>query len=89
MAGPCARLGDVTSDELSSALDSLLARAVDRGRYVRHGLAAVRAADGSWSWQGAVGVLDPEGTPASAESRYPVASVTKLFTAVVLMKLVD
>jgi D-alanyl-D-alanine carboxypeptidase len=79
----------VNIDELSSRLDLLLVSAVDGGRYIRHGLAAVAAADGTWSWHGAHGVLDPEGTPATTMSRYPVASVTKLYTAVVVMRLVE
>jgi D-alanyl-D-alanine carboxypeptidase len=87
VAEPCARIADVTTGELSPRLDSLLARAVNGGRYIRHGLAAVATGDGTWSWQGAHGVLDPEGTPATTVSRYPVASVTKLYTAVVVMRL--
>jgi D-alanyl-D-alanine carboxypeptidase len=74
---------------LELRLDGLLRKAVDRGRHVRHGLAGVAAVDGSWSWMSAVGVLDPDGTPASVDARYPIASVTKLFTAVVTMKLVE
>ncbi|MFN0249625.1 MAG: serine hydrolase domain-containing protein [Kofleriaceae bacterium] len=73
--------------DLEHRLDSLLRKAVDRGRHVRHGLAGVAAADGSWSWMRGVGTLDPDGTTATAEARYPIASVTKLFTAVVTMKL--
>ncbi|MFN0282005.1 MAG: serine hydrolase domain-containing protein, partial [Kineosporiaceae bacterium] len=56
---------------------------------VRHGLLGVAAVDGSWSWTGAHGVLDPEGTPATPAARYPVASVTKLYTATVVMRLVE
>ncbi len=74
---------------LELQLDGLLRKAVDRGRDVRHGLAGVAAVDGSWSWMGAVGVLDPDGTSASVDARYPIASVTKLFTAVVTMKLIE
>jgi CubicO group peptidase (beta-lactamase class C family) len=75
--------------DLEHRLDSLLRKAVDRGRHVRHGLAGVAAADGSWSWMRGVGILDPDGTTATADARYPIASVTKLFTAVVTMKLVE
>ena len=75
--------------DLEQRLDALLRKTVDRGRHVRHGLAGVAATDGSWSWMRGVGVLDPDGTPATADARYPIASVTKLFTAVVTMKLVE
>jgi D-alanyl-D-alanine carboxypeptidase len=62
---------------------------VDRQRHVRHGLLGVAAVDGSWRWSGAHGVLDPEGTPATPAARYPVASVTKLYTATVVMRMVE
>ena len=75
--------------DLEQRLDALLRKTVDRGRHVRHGLAGVAATDGSWSWMRGVGVLDPDGTTATADARYPIASVTKLFTAVVTMKLVE
>lgn len=74
---------------VTDRLDRLLRRAVERRRHVRHGLLAVAAVDGSWLWQGAHGVIDLDGTPATSATRYPVASVTKLFTAVVVMRLVE
>jgi len=70
-------------------LHRLLTRFVDRRRNVRHGLLAVARVDGSWSWSGAHGVADAEGTPATTATRYPIASVTKLFTAVVALRLVE
>ncbi len=76
-------------NDLEQRLDDLLRKAVDSRSHVRHGLAGVAAVDGSWSWSSAHGVLDPTGTPATAEARYPIASVTKLFTAVVTMKLIE
>ncbi|MEX2654041.1 MAG: serine hydrolase domain-containing protein [Acidimicrobiia bacterium] len=75
--------------DLEGRLDAVLGKAVDRRRHVRHGLAGVAAVDRSWSWTGAHGVLDPDGTQATADARYPIASVTKLFTAAVTMKLVE
>lgn len=75
----------VVGDHLQRMLDQTVAR----GRYVRHGLLAVAADDGAWEWRGAAGTLDPQGTPASVDARYPVASVTKLYTATVVMKLIE
>jgi D-alanyl-D-alanine carboxypeptidase len=49
----------------------------------------VSSMDGSSSWMGAHGVLDTAGTPATVEARYPLASVTKLYTAAVVMRLVE
>lgn len=70
-------------------LDVLLTRTVARHRYVRHGLLAVARVDGSWGWERAHGTVDPSGTPATATIRYPIASVTKLFTATVVLRLVE
>lgn len=70
-------------------MDNLLNRAVERHSHVRHGLLAVASEDGSWSWTGAHGVLDEMSTPATVSARYPIASVTKMFTAVVTMRLVE
>jgi CubicO group peptidase (beta-lactamase class C family) len=75
--------------DLEQRPDSLLRNRVERERHVRHGLAGVAAADGSWSWMRGIGTLDPAGTPATVDARYPIASVTKLFTAVVTMKLIE
>lgn len=74
---------------LTVRLDTLLGRTVDRNRHVRHGLAAVAKVDGSWIWSGATGTLDPEGTVADTAARYPIASVTKLYTAAVTLRLVE
>lgn len=74
---------------LAARLDALLQRAVRRNRYVRHGLLAVAGTDGSWGWQGAHSAADADGTPVTTAMRYPIASVTKLFTAVVVLRLVE
>lgn len=74
-------------DGLDDRLTALLGRAVDRRHHVRHGLLAVARVDGSWEWQGGHGVADTDGTPIATTARYPIASVTKLFTAAVVMGL--
>ncbi|MFN2346003.1 MAG: serine hydrolase domain-containing protein [Dermatophilaceae bacterium] len=80
---------EVVGGVLAAALDRLLTRTVARHRGARHGLLAVADVSGSWIWQGAHGVADPDGTPICTDTRYPVASVTKLYTMVVLMRLVE
>ena len=70
-------------------LFSLLRLAVERTRHVRHGLLGVAFLDRNETWLGAHGVLDPNGTPAHPGSRYPIASITKLYTATVTMRLVE
>lgn len=74
-------------DALATRLEGLLRRTVERRGHVRHGLLAIAGADGTWHWQGAHGAADRDGTPATPEVRYPIASVTKLFTAVVVLRL--
>jgi hypothetical protein len=73
-------VSELVDGPLASDLDRLLTRAVNRGRGVRHGLLAVGDVDGSWIWRGAHGVADPDGTPVTVDTRYPIASVTKLYT---------
>jgi D-alanyl-D-alanine carboxypeptidase len=80
---------DRVPDRLDGRLASLLGRAVDKRRYVRHGLLAVARVDGTGEWQGSHGVADADGTPATTTTRYPIASVTKLFTAVVALRLAE
>ncbi len=73
----------------TDALDHLLKRVVDRNSLARHGLAALATVDGTVIWRGAYGDLDAKGTPASVTARYPIASVTKLFTATVTLRLCE
>jgi CubicO group peptidase (beta-lactamase class C family) len=77
------------TEELSGRLTSLLTRAVDRRRHVRHGALAVARVDGAWQWQGAHGTADVAGAPMTTTTRYPIASVTKLFTSTVTMLLCE
>ncbi|MEX0591924.1 MAG: serine hydrolase domain-containing protein [Nitriliruptoraceae bacterium] len=82
-------MGDAISEVLDGRLSRLLERAVDRRRHVRHGLLAVARTDGSWSWQTAHGIADQAGAQVTPTARYPIASVTKLFTATVVMRLIE
>jgi D-alanyl-D-alanine carboxypeptidase len=74
---------------LAERLDALLRRAVDRRRHVHHGLLAVARTDGAWVWAGAHGEADAAGTPVTTTTRYPIASVTKVFTAAVALRLFE
>jgi D-alanyl-D-alanine carboxypeptidase len=75
--------------ELDRRLTTLLERAVERRRHVRHGLLSVARTDGTWEWHGSHGVAHPDGTPITPTARYPIASVTKLFTAAVALRLTE
>lgn len=81
--------GDQLPDRLDGRLTRLLGRAVERRRHVRHGLLAVARVDGAWVWQGGHGIADEQGTPITTAARYPIASVTKLFTAAVALRLTE
>lgn len=76
-------------DGLDRSLRKLVERTVDRDRQIRHGLLAVSSVDGSSVWSGASGQADRSGAEATPQLRYPIASVTKLFTAAVVMRLVE
>jgi D-alanyl-D-alanine carboxypeptidase len=76
-------------DRLDERLVRLLRRAVDRRRHVRHGLLSVARVDGTWEWEGSHGVADEHGAPVTTTARYPIASVTKLFTAAVALRLTE
>jgi D-alanyl-D-alanine carboxypeptidase len=76
-------------DDLVDRLATLLERAVNRRRHVRHGLLGVARTDGLWQWSHAVGIADGAGTTVTTSERYPIASVTKLFTAAVTFRLIE
>ncbi len=57
------------------------------GRRVPHAILAVKSGDGSFRWTGPAGDARPDGTPLQADTPYFIASVDKLFTATVILKL--
>jgi D-alanyl-D-alanine carboxypeptidase len=58
-------------------------------RHVRHALLAVEAGDRSFGWGGARGDARPDGTPMEVDTLFPLASITKLYTATVVLRLVE
>ena len=75
-------------DELHERLDALL-RALASKRKVHHAIAAIERVDGSFRWAGSIGQASPDGTPLTIDTPFFLASVTKLFTAAVVMRLVE
>jgi CubicO group peptidase (beta-lactamase class C family) len=65
-------------------LDQLLKK-----RGVQHAVLAVEAGDGSFSWVGAEGTADGTDRPMTPETPYFIASVTKLYIAAVVLRLVE
>lgn len=66
-------------------LDALLASLVEK-KGVRHAVASVATADGFW-WSNAAGDADGEGTPMTSATPFHIASIDKLLTATVVMRL--
>jgi D-alanyl-D-alanine carboxypeptidase len=66
-------------------LDAVLDEVVANGR--PDVIAAVVSAEGRWS--GATGVDGPDGKLAGVDDEFSIASITKLFTATLIMRLVD
>ncbi|MGD2217538.1 MAG: serine hydrolase domain-containing protein, partial [Gemmatimonadales bacterium] len=71
---------------LSHRLQELLHRLVSR-KGIQHAIMAVASGDRSLRWVGAAGDAKPDGTPMRADTPFFIASVDKLFTATVILKL--
>jgi CubicO group peptidase (beta-lactamase class C family) len=56
---------------------------------VKHAVMAVETVDGSFRWGGAVGVATPDGRRMQETTPFFIASVDKLFTATVVLKLCE
>ncbi|MCT8139941.1 beta-lactamase family protein [Anaerobacillus sp. CMMVII] len=54
---------------------------------VRHAIMAVESRDGSFSWSGAKGIAQPDGTPMAIDTPFWIASITKLYIASSILKL--
>ncbi len=71
---------------LTRHLQELLHGLVSR-KGVQHAIMAVASGDGSLLWVGAAGDAKADGTPMRADTPFFIASVDKLFTATVILKL--
>ncbi len=81
--------GDAPSakrDALTARLQDLLHRLASK-RHVKHAIVAVERGDRSFRWIGVAGEANPDGTPMRADTPFFAASVTKLYTAAVVLKL--
>jgi CubicO group peptidase (beta-lactamase class C family) len=76
----------VSADALDARLGHLLLRLLDR-RQVRHAVLAVERGDGTIRWEGAAGAADPGERKMRAGTPYFIASVDKLLTATVVLRL--
>lgn len=69
-------------------LEQLQGRLVSR-KGVRHVILGAGSLDGLWNWVGATGSAQPGGPPVTSETPWFLASVTKLYIAAVVMRLVE
>jgi D-alanyl-D-alanine carboxypeptidase len=74
--------------ELAGRLDGMV-RKLAAGRGVRHAIVAVGRADGSPLWVGTAGPADDAGTPMTPDTPYFQASVTKLYIATAILRLME
>jgi CubicO group peptidase (beta-lactamase class C family) len=56
---------------------------------IYHAIMAVENMDGSFRWSSAAGIAHPNGTPVQPDTPFFIASIDKLYTAVVIMKLFE
>ncbi|MFP4623094.1 MAG: serine hydrolase domain-containing protein [Gemmatimonadota bacterium] len=79
---------DALPPSLAQQLDGMLRR-LTTGRGVRHAIVAVGRSDGSPLWIGTAGAADDLGRPMKPETPYFLASVTKLYIATAVLRLVE
>ena len=77
-------------DDLNREMESLVSGLVEEGRPIRNCALSVTKGDGSFSWSGAAGIASQEGrVPMTQDTPLYIASITKLYTATVLMRLYE
>ncbi|MBN1380213.1 MAG: beta-lactamase family protein [Deltaproteobacteria bacterium] len=75
-------------DNLNQAMQFYVSDLVKKDKSVRNCVVSVRKGDGSFSWSGAAGVANQNsGTPMTKDTPIYIASITKLYTAAVVMRL--
>ena len=77
---------------LSAEIDGKLGELLDHARTqpgVSHAVLAIETLDQSSSWIGAVGEANPDGTRMTVDTPYWIASVTKLYIAMAIFKLIE
>jgi D-alanyl-D-alanine carboxypeptidase len=85
-------VASVEREALAPGLEERLGgwvRKLANGRGVRHALVAVGRSDGSPVWVGTAGPADDAAVPMTADTPYFQASVTKLYIATAMLRLVE
>ena len=77
-------------DNLNQEMESLVSGLVEEGKPIRNCALSVAKGDGSFSWSGAAGIASQEGqVPMAKDTPLYIASITKLYTATVIMRLYE
>jgi D-alanyl-D-alanine carboxypeptidase len=81
---------ELSAGALNSRLESIISTLVDKDKSIRNCVLAVMKGDESYSWAGAAGVARQDGqVPMTTGTPIFIASVLKLYTATVIMKLYE
>jgi CubicO group peptidase (beta-lactamase class C family) len=75
-------------DNLNQEMEYLVSGLVEKDKSVRNCVLSVMKGDGSFSWSGAAGIARQDGqVPMTKDTPIYIASITKLYTATVIMRL--
>ncbi len=92
-AGLCIALVGCSSrsfDTLNQEMEYLISDLVENDKSVRSCVLSVMKGDGSFSWSGAAGIASQAGqVPMTKDTPIYIASITKLYTAAVIMRLYE
>jgi D-alanyl-D-alanine carboxypeptidase len=86
----CLNRSNLSPDDLNMKLEHLVSEQVGKGKPVENCVLAVMKGDGSYSWAGAAGIANQDGqVPMTKDTPIYTASVMKLYTATIVMKLYE
>jgi D-alanyl-D-alanine carboxypeptidase len=77
-------------DDLNQKIQYIVSDFVEKDKSLRNGVLSVMKGDGSFSWSGAAGVARQDGqVPMTKDTPVFIASINKLYTATVIMRLYE
>jgi D-alanyl-D-alanine carboxypeptidase len=77
-------------DSLNQEMEYLVSGLVEENGSIRNSVLSVMKGDGSFSWSGAAGIARQDGrVPMTKDTPIYIASITKLYTATIIMRLYE
>jgi D-alanyl-D-alanine carboxypeptidase len=77
-------------DNLNQEMEYLVSGLVEKDKSVKNCVLSVMKGDGSFSWSGAAGIAHRDGqVPMTKDTPIYIASITKLYTATIIMRLYE